>query len=769
MKQILSVIIGVVMIMTILAGSGMAEDGYFRENATEVPKPQPIGGSAELQLSVSENSITLENAHVRAVFSTKNGSVRELANKDANLYLTREGDAKPLRISLIRNGNETTVSKYDAFSYELVDGESKTIQFQWQLGGITVHADVTLTKEADELVFRVSYAGNNLVMTDEGIPIESLYHVEYPVINHIGQLYSAERDRLLTPFVTGYIIDDPLTAFNGTFSGIGRSLGMYPSGWGYPMQFQSYYAEGIGGFMMSTRDGGNGIKSFTCTGSDEGLRTSIYHFVDNLGQSDGCFDYDIVISNLCKGTWNESADRYREWALAQSWATEKGKRQDRDELNMYLYRDTALCNFIFPGTSAYGKENQEKLYSMEKENLKGGKMLNIGWMSSPDRLMSLARENDDLFMFFEFPSFHRVPTAMQNPDEWKTMVRTFRTDESSVYYNIGSTRYFYDCAACEEYRKTFYEHDETILKNSGTDGFYHDVGYAAVHPMQCFNTLHNHGTRVNVASEYLEQMKEICDLAHSTGGVYGQELIFEQMLPYIDFYQARANAELAGWMESDRIRILMTEGKCHKVSLFDYVYSGYGPMRIDGFLSPDPQLGSAFDWIAAYTFVNNGIPEFNYEFYNSQTYIQPEDADVNHLRFLGSMYEAKDLFAADYMLYGQMVRTPEFGATAVARPFVQTRYQQNRLYEGSMELDNIVACSYRLDETVATVMVNTTDQPVLLRFAVDTDSNWGIKQGTVSLITVEEEQTLGDFENGEARVSFEIQPYQTVMIAYDNK
>lgn len=762
-RRILCIIMGVILMATALPSCGKKDDGYYREKWDNPLAKTDVGGSNTLCVVDGQNDITLENAHVRVIFSKKNGAIRELVNKDSKVYLTKDGDAAPLRINLIENGSETTVSKYSDFSCSIVDDDVKSVLFQWTISGIDVTATASLAADSTEVIFRLSYEGNQLVLADDGIPIGSLYNIEYPIINNIDRLYSAERDHLLTPFVTGYIIDNPVDSFNDSFVGIGKSLGMYPSGWEYPMQFQSYYSDGIGGFMFSTRDGGDVIKSFTFTGSDGKLRTSIYHYLDDLSVENGSFDYDIVISNLTKGNWYESADKYREWAEEQSWCMEKGQLKDRDDLNMTFYRDTAMCNFIFVHAASYGHENQEELYLLQKEALEGGSMLNIQFVLE-DPLRELSEQNGDLFMYFEFPSFHLVSSAMNTPSEWDTMVKSFRNNDESVYYSIGTTRYFYDCASCTDYRQKFLDTEQSYIDDYDVDGFYHDVGVAAVHPKQCFDTTHPHGTRVNVISDYLSQMKELSDLAHSVGGIYGQELVFEQMLPYLDFYQARANAELLGWMENDRLRNLIDEGVCHKVSLFDYVYGSYGATRLDGFLTADPSLGRGYYYVAAYTFVNGGIPEYNFEFYTSSTYPSIAEMDIERMEYLGRLYEAKDKFAADYLIYGEMVKTPALGTSQTSYVYLQDRFGGSSSKEGTATFDDVVACAYRLDGKIGMLMANTSANSVTLKFAIDTATDWGISEGTVHLVTVNGDREIGRIENGEAKIDAVLEPYEIVMI-----
>lgn len=757
----------------VLAGSGCAkdgDDGYYEEKYVNPLAGRDVGGIDALYLEEGAEKITIENENIRIVLERKNGAVVEFVNKESRVYLTQAGDAVPVRINRIRSGYEVSDANYTDFEYAVEENSDrrKAVKMKWTYGdGIAVNATVGLGEGANEVVFRLAVE-NNALQTNDGVPSSCLYNVEYPIINNIDTLYQKETDYFLSPFTTGYLFHNPVGNFNGNFSGITKNYGLYPSGWEYPMQFQSYFSEGIGGFQFMTRDGGDTIKSFTFTGQNDKLRMSIYHYLSDVGKKDYSFDYDISIGNLTKGTWYESAEKYKVWALEQDWATKKGKLSQRTDIDKTFYEDTAMCNFCFPYTGEYTEAKQKALYETTKGSLRGGKILNVAFGNPDyytDKLLDLSRNNKDDFVFFEFPDFHSVASANDNPAEWETAVKTFLSDTSSTIYNVNGVLYFYECASSQDYLGRFLEKQQSYYDKYGVSGYYHDVGVAAVHPKQCFNTAHAHGTRVNVVSDYVEQMKLTRELMRKNGGgIYGQELIFEQMLPYIDFYQARANAEELGWMESDRVRGLIEEEECEKVSLFDYVYGAYGATRLDGFLTADPAVGDGYYYVVAYTVLNGGIPEYNYEFFTKKDYLEPGDYEVGRMEYLGYLYNMRKSFGNEYLVYGDMTKPPKTGAESTLYDYTLTRFEGTKKKEGVARFDDVISTAYRKGEKIGVFLGNVTDSRVSLKFVIDALRDYGIETGTIALQTLDGKKELFQVEKGKAKIDLTLSEREVVLL-----
>lgn len=734
------------------AGCADAEGEYYEEIYSNPLEGVDLGGYDTLTLAEEGDAVTLENENVRLILDRATGGIRELANKQSALYLVRDAGGEPLTV-LKRSGAHLT--GYETFEYDGIREEGRAgALLTWGFaGGLTVRAEVSLKESADELVFRLGYEGN-----DASDPVLC---VEYPVLCHVGSLYEGESDYLLHPFATGYLFQNPVENFDGeTFAGITREYGLYPSGWESPMQFYAYYSLGIGGFEIMTRDGGNTIKSFPVVADDVGLRASVWHYPDDPSEQAAEFGYDISVGNLTEGTWYEAAEKYRGWATEQSWATEKGKLSERTDIDEVFYEEVVACNFNFPYHLVYGEAEQRELYEKMRENV-GGKMLNV-FFADDDRVIDLSKEYGDYFVRFEFPDFHSVTTAEQNPAEWKTAIRN--ADGGYAAYWLNGTQQFYECASCEEYLSRFAQKEQGWHDRYGVSGYYHDVGIAAVHPKQCYDSSHPHGTRVNIVEECLAQMALTKEIGQKNGAnIYGQELIFEQMLPYLDFYQARGNAEGLGFMENDRIRPLIEGGVCEKVCLFDYVYGAYGAKRLDGYLYADELLGESYYHIAAYTALNGGIPEYNYEFVQNGQYLQPQEHSAEMMSFLGALAKVKQTYGKDYLVYGEMAKPPQTGAGEIEYDYIQQRFSDGT--DGGVAVfGKTVTTAFRYGEKIGIFICNPTKEAQSLRFVVNALRDYGIADGDVTLSDGEGTKAFSSVRDGKLRVALDLEPREVVML-----
>lgn len=731
-------------------------ESAFEETYDNPLKDRDMGGSNVLSLAQQGDEVTLENEHIRLILDAKNGGIRQIANKQANVYLVDIQAAKPFTLCFVGDAQET--SQYENCTVSLVDGaEVKTIRICWQITDrIYIRASVSLAQGDNDLQFDLE------IENDVNHPV---LYVQYPIVEQIDTLYQRERDYLAHPFATGYLFRDPLTNFNdGECAGISRDDGLYPSGWESPMQFFAYYSQGIGGFLFRTDDGGTGIKSFSFTGQEGLLKAGIYHYADDVGEKSISFDYTTHIGNLTQGTWYEAADIYRQWAAQQSW-TSMGTLSERADINREFYEDTVLCNFNFPYDTVYGTENQTALY----EKIKGaadGKLLNIFF--NADNFLTQSQKFGDWQIKFEFPDFHSVSSAEMTPEEWETAIISHRG--KLHYYNVEGAMQFFECPATETYLDGLWERENYQLVYNKVSGFYHDVGIAAVHPRQCFDSTHAHRTRVNLIPEYLNIMKQVRDLAtQSAAGLYGQELVFEQMLPYLDFYQARGNAQQVGWMENDRIRSLVENGSCEKISMFDYVYGNYGAVRVDGYLNADALIGESYYHIAAQTVLMGGVPEFNYEFVSNGAYLTVTEHSWDMLSYIGYLGNVRQGYGKNYLVYGEMVKAPLATDRTIEYDYIQQRTATGEADGGVITWSSVITSAYRWKDTIGVFVCNPTATAQEINFVIHAEKDYGIAEGTVTLVDETGEVLLCAIENGKATVRWNANARQVILLRLEAK
>lgn len=759
MKKIISIILALCMSITLFGCSG---------------------GKSDLSLKIDQR-IILENGKMRAVINKQTGGISELYNKEADLYLTKDGaveDMAVIRMTYIGNAAEQYESP-KTFSYEVAEDSADLIKlcFTWGFDtGHTASAEVSLAKDSGELIFNNLHIGGN----SAGKPV---YAVEYPIINGIKSLDSKEKDCFLSPFVTGYVFHNPVENFNGDYQGIGRTDGFYPSGWEYPMQFQAYYSQDEGGFYMQTEDSSDGMKSFTFTGQDGDLRASVWHFAQNFDGKDIQFGYDTVIANLTRGTWYEAADRYKEWAIQQPWCV-KGKNVNRSDINKEFYENTTLTNFCFLNDNTTGTE---RAYELMKSEIPGEYLFitlsgtTIAGGNADERVYQTWLQNakttnfynmmdayGDRYIMFEFPSFYLKSQYNNNQTFIDNAMINY--DESEYYYYNWEEVYYEICPSCDEYTLTQLSKDQIYVEQANFGGIYHDVGFAAGLPKQCFDKNHAHGNRINIVGESKAQMKIFSDYARSKGGVYGQELISEQYIPYIDFYQTRANAQALSQMEAMRILNLVENGSAEKVHLFEYVYKEYTGVRLDGYMIPETSMGGAYYHTMAFTALNGGIPEYNYEntLKSTRGYPLPEYYDEDMLAFAGELAAARMTYGKDFLVWGEMMPAPTLNTGKTEYDYYVYRMDAANIrgqdYSGTTAVDSVVVSAFQYNGKIALFLCNITENDIAFDFDLNTGSLYGVDSG---VIASGQSGYSAVINNGIAELNLPLPSRKVVMLTFD--
>lgn len=625
---------------------------YFDDSAKRVLPNVNVGGNNILSLVTGEQ-ITLENAKIRAVFN-KDGSVREIVNKESRLYLVKNSTQSDA-VRLLKR-SETVVGNNAVWEVEENTDSKKSVRFCWQFQQVKAIATVSLQENADEIVFGIRLENN-----DEK---DTVIAVEYPIIDGIDTLNGKEKDYFASPFITGYLFNNPIDNFNENSAGISRSMGMYPNGWNYPMQFSAYYSKNLGGFYWQTKDGGDTVKSFSFIGSNDKLRMSIYHYLGDISSTD------------------------------------------------YL---------------------------------------------------NVVREYNDLFACFEFPSIALKSTATQEIIDNAMLGYDGLKQEFTIHY--------YQCASGQNWVRDRIEVDRNYIETYNVDGFYYDVDIAADHPMLCYDTTHAHVNKVNVLSDFYNQFAQSEAMADENGFFnIGQEMITEQLLPYVDYYQARANAGLLGWMEHDRIRELIENGSADKIPLFDYVYHQYGALRIDGYLIPDQNLGQAFYQVAAYTVLNGGIPEFNYEYYLSDKLPSASSINLEMVDFVNRLGTMRCGQGKQYLVYGKMAKPPIVGTSTSEYMYENPNYTPNTCnglatLGGNIVVRDFVTSAFTSEGKLGIFVCNVSASTKTARFVLQAQRDYGINSGTVSIIGADGTRTkISEIKNGTAKISLSLGSTQVVQL-----
>jgi hypothetical protein len=729
-----------------------------------------IGGAESLALSEEEEFLVLENEKIAVRFNKKNGSIFQLANKEKNLYLVKESPKAAPFTAAYKTHEETEFTSFNWKKTEDTENK-KALQFSWKLkDGASVYATAELSKNSGEIRFFVRLDNN---------PPDPIIKISYPVLTNIRSLDKGENDYFLSPWATGYLINNPARYFSaspGGFRGFTEEEGLYPNGWFYPMQFMAWFSKGLGGFYIATEDPDYTVKNFTFSGGPA-LDSSVIHHVDDIAAKTADFKYPVVIANLTRGDWYEAADRYRNWAEKQPW-TAKGKVEQRQDVSRWLYEETSLVNFGIDGTS--GSPSLTNIYKKIKQD-SGGRILNIygvQWFNSgngffnsnmesffPAKIRtdftSLIRNGGDKVVLFGFNTLFNSRYTGSDANEWKSMaIRNVKNQPLIFSWENNSWLAWYMDPSEKAWFDFTHERESILLKEYNADGLYHDVGICALAPVECYDSSHSHGSRTNLIPYYISLQKDARDqTVENNTPLVGQELISEPFIPYVDLYQARANGGLLSFLEHDRIKSLITRGAAAKVPLFDYVYHEYGPVRMDGFMLPTEETGEAYYSIMALTALWGGIPEFDFEFINVRT----GDIVPEKTAFVGELARARLGYGKDYLTYGRMERPVEPDAGKV-----KYRYQNSNVVNGmavlrgTTSVDSVITSAYTHEGKAGLFFVNVTREPVNAAFRINGDW-YGKTEGAVYLASGDGEK-LGDLENGIREITIELPPRRVVML-----
>lgn len=739
----------IALLFTIVTLFGCSNNGgYYNDEELKVKSKYTITGNDVLTLS-QQNGITLENEKVRIILN-EDGSIREYANKESHLYLVKDmTEGIPVRINKQKGGYQ----KYSSYSFEVAENNAMTkkVMFTYYFDPVTIKTYVTLNKNSDEVIFNVELLGNELE--------DMVLDVEYPILDGITTLQDKETDYFACPYATGYLFNNPVDAFNGEGGmGLGKNLSLYPSGWYYTMQFATYYSAGLGGFYWQTKDSGDTIKSLSFLGMGDTLKLSVYHYLDDVKSGNTKFDYDFVISNMTEGNWYEAADKYRDWAEEQPW-TVRGKLTERDNYDKVLYENTSLVNFGYRANDTAWTD-MISIYDQIASRIDKS-IFNVS-IHNNKRYYDLVREYGHEFVCFEFPSIS--PSAEFYPN------KMMNSQGHDMIYNLNGATWYYQCAANDDWLDYRMEVDEGYLETYDVDGFYFDVAFTAVHPIQCYDQRHSHGSRVNVLKYFNKQLQNAVDQSVEAGiNSVGVEMITEQVLPYIDYYQARANGDILGWMEDGAIRYYVEEGIATKIPMFDYVYHEYGALRMDGYLVPDEQLSGGFYHTAAYTTLNGGITEFNFEFYPENKLPAASIINVDMLDYVNTLGNVRCGFGKEYLAYGRMLRSPNIGTG-------KTEYECNNPninpscgtypLSGTKAYNDVVVSAYEANGKVAIFFTNITNKTVDVKFVLNALRDYGISTGDVLLTSTvgDSLRNLSQIKNGTANIDLSLKAKEVYMI-----
>jgi len=221
--------------------------------------------------------------------------------------------AKHIKIHVSRANSQTGI-------------QTLTMEFQ-SIAGLELDVTITVRASKSEAMSRWS------IRVDNRTGFE-IVDVQFPfVVVPYGQNADAG-NAIVQPFYTGTLIPNPKPS---------DLLADWPEVWQfnprngpnahYPgqtfAQFIAYYTR-KSGIYIACDDTQAHVKIIKALHRDPGIRLGIAHVGDWPTQGARRLEYDVIVGTF-QGDWYAAAEIYRQWALAQKWATPLHKRKDVPE------------------------------------------------------------------------------------------------------------------------------------------------------------------------------------------------------------------------------------------------------------------------------------------------------------------------------------------------------------------------------------------------------------------------------------------------------
>jgi hypothetical protein len=654
----------------------------------------------------SNSPIRLANERIAISIDSGTGKILSLRNLTQGMDLIWSAlDTPPWRIEI--EHEPAWLERFSSFSYTLDDenpsGASANLRWETEYG-LSVSSQVSLPREGDSIFFTVA------IQNSGSLPVDK---IEYPIITGIGLMgRRGGSTRLVHSQGTGFLYYDPERTF---LPEPGRNQGLryspYPEGFnGSTMQFMAYFMEGQGGFYFATRDPGKTMKwfNFYKDADSAALAATFMHQAPGIAPGlDFAPDYPVEISLLYRGDWYEAADRYKEWAVQQEWC-KQGRLEDRAERARWLLEEAGICTFgvnaaydrarwldafhrmagtpvfhiLGPNWAQAGQDYQGHLPSGSLDD----------WLParfSAENLETI-RSNGDRWAPFEFDLLC-TNNAGRSEGQQADQVLANRQVLPTKKYSFDRYWFPFMCPATPFWHDLHVERDARIIQDYRPDSIYYDISLNNV-LMACRSHSHPHqpGGGQEIADAFAGML---CDtkaaMSRAAGGYVpiGTEMVTELVIPFVDYYQARAEASPSSNFEADFWRAWLVQGKVEKIPLFAYVYHEYGPLRMDGWGKLSAEVGDVFYWVASRVTLWGGLFELNYEFSALEKLNDRTDDPLEHYypfepaayeispekaAFVGEVARARTTWANSYLAYGTMLQPPELNVPVIELDYFLT-------------------------------------------------------------------------------------------------
>ncbi len=603
--------------------------------------------------------------------------------------------------------------------------------------GMTVQGNIKMLE--DELQFTCE-----LINGTE----QTVRAIEYPIFPGIRRIAGHGKDYLAHSYGTGILIRDPYTHF--TYNNIGLRYMPYPESFsGCAAQFFTYYGEGKGGLYFAAYDSGYHLKWLNFYNMRMALEASHICGSEDIRPGKGIRQaYPFVVRFTDGKGWYEAADLYRAWALAQPWCARGPLYQlPEDQKSTWLLEKAGLCTFGINGM--YDRTLWLKRYHKDL----GTPIFHVlgpDWTNEPQTFGYGVPGGMNDWVPTRFSKENLDTIKAQGdyvaPFEFDFLVDLGKDDSQRLQKNLmhfppdtmGFDDYHFRilCPASPFTKEFHRERDLKVLQESGVDSMYYDISANNL-IMSCLDDSHGHpvGGTVAVNKGFIDVYLDTKAALAKEKGRYvpvGTELINEIFLTSLDYYQARSWGQPSSSLEFWPIRGLIITGAAEPIPLFSYTYSGYNPVRMDGWGKLVEETGAFFHMVVARVYLWGGLYEINHE-YSAMECIdgQINDGMEHYFHFDPVHYAYSDKraqylrqFAAlrvgagnKYLAYGRMLPPPIVQAEAAHLDYYHYNHGQgDASYQasGTVTINPVLASAYESmeDGSIGVFLANTDEATI---------------------------------------------------------
>jgi hypothetical protein len=675
--------------------------------------------------------LCLKNEIIEVCFDLNIGVIRKIIDRRNQISILENSLNEVFRLEY----EEEYVDTFQSFQYT---DKPSGFEFRWRINSnIELVASWQLDANSISVQSYVSNEGN-----------EKISSIEYPLLDGIGdlsELYCHDNNNknyIAHSYATGILIENPLGNFREEE---GFRHMPYPESFsGASMQFFTYYCETKAGLYFAAYDDKYHQKWLNIYKHCGKLRASQIYGYEDIRSGNGLKAPWKFVITLTKGDeWYEACDLYKQWAIQQPWCSHgRLSKRTKDEKAVWLLEDMGACTFGISSChdrtkwiDSYSKDIQSKIFhvlgpdwsSVDQNyynSLPGGY---DDWFPTrfDENNLKAIRHNGDKFAPFEFDFLVAIDKSdseliCNNLQIWP------QKPKSKDEYKFTML-----CPTCSYTKELHVNRDIQVLKESGCDAMYYDISSNNI-IKTCMSNEHGHpiGAGRELTKAYREIYSQTQEKLTKVKGQYvplGTEMMNEVFLDCLDFYQARANAQPNSALETGIFRDMVKEGKALVIPMFQYVYSGYSPLRMDGWGKLTNEGGDLIYHTIAKTYLWGGLYEINCEYsqmelidgivnrsgehYYPFNYVgfQYDRLIIEYLRKYASLRTGR---YNKYLAYGEMKRPPKLETSKIWRTYYQYNASKGSLEQGdrgTILLDSVITARYFYEGSELFLISNTTE------------------------------------------------------------